>query len=182
MKKTKNNLEEAERQNMFAVWSYDGKMVYENIIEATKDFDDKHCIGVGGYGIVYKAVLPTSQVVAIKKFHPLSADSVVNLKAFTSEICSLTEIRHRNIIKLYGFCSHPRHSFLVYQFLEGGNLKETLSNKEEAVNFEWIRRANVVRGVVDALSYMHHDCSPPIVHRDISNKNIMLDLEYEAHI
>ena len=104
--KAKNNLE-AEHQNMFAAWSYDGKMVYENIIEATKDFDDKHCIGVGGYGIVYKVVLITGQVVAIKKFHPLSEDSVVNLKAFTSEIRSLTEIRHRNIVKLYGFCSHP---------------------------------------------------------------------------
>ena len=182
MKKTKNNLEEAERQNMFAVWSYDGKMVYENIIEATKDFDDKHCIGVGGYGIVYKAVLSTSQVVAIKKFHPLSADSVVNLKAFTSEICSLTEIRHRNIIKLYGFCSHPRHLLLVYEFLEGGSLEKILNNDELAPEFDWAKRLNVVKGVASALSYMHHDCSHPIIHRDISSKNVLLDSKYEAHL
>ena len=114
--KTEIKPKEEEHQNMFAVWSYDGKMVYEKIIEATEDFDDKHIIGIGGHGIVYKAELSTGQVVAIKKLHPLSKDSVVNLKAFTSEIRSLTEIRHRNIVKLHGFCSHPRHLLLVYQF------------------------------------------------------------------
>ncbi|KAK7848970.1 putative leucine-rich repeat receptor-like protein kinase [Quercus suber] len=180
--KTKNNLEEAEHQNMFAVWSYDGKIVYENIIEATKDFDDQHCIGVGGYGIVYKAVLPTGQVVAIKKFYPLSKDSVVNLKAFTSEIRSLTEIRHCNIVKLYGFCSHPRHLFLVYEFLEGGSLEKILNNDELAREFDWAKRLNVVKGVASALSYMHHDCSRPIIHRDISSKNVLLDFIYEAHL
>ena len=91
---------------MFALWSYDGKMVYENIIEATEDFAEKHCIGVGRYGIVYKAELSIGQVV-IKKLHPLLEDSAVNLKAFTSEIRSLIEIRHRNIVKLHGFCSQP---------------------------------------------------------------------------
>ena len=71
---------------------------------------------------------------------------------------------------------------MVYEFLEGGSLKELLCNKEEVVNFEWIKRANIVEGVVDTSSYMHHDCSPPIVHQDISSKNILLDSEYVAHI
>ena len=71
---------------------------------------------------------------------------------------------------------------MVYEFLEEGSLKEILCNREEAVNFEWIKRANIVKGVADALSYMHHDCSPPIVHRDISSKNILLDSKYVAHI
>ena len=97
-------------------------MVYENIIEATEDFDSKYCIGVGGHGIVYKTELPTSQVVAMKKLHPLLTDETFNQKTFTSEIHALTEIRHRNIVKLYGFCSHPRHSLLVYEYLEGGSL------------------------------------------------------------
>ena len=177
-----NNRREVQNGNILAIWSCDGKMLYENIIEATEEFDSKHCVGVGGCGSVYKAELQAGQVVAVKKLHSVEDDGISNAKAFENEIHALLEIRHRNMVKLYGFCSHPRHSFLVYQFLEGGNLKETLSNKEEAVNFEWIRRANVVRGVADALSYMHHDCSPPIVHQDISSKNIMLDLEYEAHI
>ncbi|KAI8566159.1 hypothetical protein RHMOL_Rhmol02G0018000 [Rhododendron molle] len=54
---------------LFEIWSFDGKLVHENIIRATEDFNDKHCIGVGGYGIVYRAELPSGQVVAIKKFH-----------------------------------------------------------------------------------------------------------------
>ncbi|KAM3699038.1 hypothetical protein ACJW31_06G231000 [Castanea mollissima] len=177
-----NSQREVQKGNMLAIWSCDEKMVYENIIEATEGFDSKHCVGVGGCGSVYKAELQAGQVVAVKKLHSVEDGGISNAKAFENEIHALLEIRHRNVVKLYGFCSHPRHSFLVYQFLEGGNLKETLSNREEAVNFEWIRRVSVVRGVADALSYMHHDCSPPIVHRDISSKNIMLDLEYEAHI
>ena len=97
-------------------------MVYENIIEATEDFDSKYCIGVGGHESVYKAELPTSQVVAVKKLHPLPNGETSNQKTFMSEIQALTEIRHRNIVKLYGFCSHPRHSLLVYEYLEGGSL------------------------------------------------------------
>ena len=61
-------------------------------------------------------------------------------------------------------------------------MKDLLSNEEEVVSFDWIKRANVVRGVADALSYMHHNCSPPIIHRDISSKNILLDSKCEAHI
>ena len=157
-------------------------MVYENIIEAMEEFDSKDCIGVGGYGSVYKAELQTSEVVAVKKLHPLPDGKISNQKAFTSEIRALIEIRHRNIVKLYGFCSHPKHSLLVYEFLEGGSLVKLLNSEEGAKTFDWIKRVDVVKGVVNALSYMHHDCSPPIIHRDISSKNVLLDLEYEAHI
>jgi tRNA A-37 threonylcarbamoyl transferase component Bud32 len=180
--KTKTKPKEAELQNMFTVWSYDEKMVYENIIEATEDFDDKHCIGVGRSGIVYKAEMLTGQVVAVKKFRPFLEDGVVNLKSFTSEIRSLTEIRHRNIVRLHGFCSHPRHSLLVYEFLEGGSLEKILKSDELAIDFNWVKRVNVVKGVASALSYMHHDCSHRIIHRDISSKNVLLDSEYEAHV
>ena len=107
---------------------------------------------------------------------------MVNLKAFTSEIRSLTEIRHRNIVKLYGFCSHPRHLPLVYEFLEGGNLEKILNNDELAQEFDWAKRLNVVKGVANALSYMHHDCSHPIIHCVISSKNVLLDSKYEAYL
>ena len=180
VKKTKDKPREVHNDNLFAIWSYDGKMVYQNIIEATEEFDSKYCIGVGGFGSVYKAELQASQVVAVKKLHPLPDGEIANQKAFVSEIRALTVIRHRNIIKLYGFCSHPKHSLLVYEFLEGGSLVKLLNSEEGT--FDWIKRANVVKGVANALSYMHHDCSPPIIHRDISSKNVLLDLEYEAHI
>ncbi|PRQ52050.1 putative protein kinase RLK-Pelle-LRR-XI-1 family [Rosa chinensis] len=126
--------------------------------------------------------MQTGQIVAVKKIHTVQDGSgVANLKAFESEIHALSEIRHRNNVKLYSFCTHPRHSFLVYQFLEGGSLEKLLHNVNEIFMFEWIARVNVVKSVA-ALSYMHHDCLHPIVHRDISSKDILLDLEYNAYI
>ena len=57
-----------------------------------------------------------------------------------------------------------------------------MKNDKQVVEFEWVKRVNVIKGVANALSYMHHDCLPPIIHRDISSKNILLDSEYEGHI
>ncbi|XP_022764355.1 MDIS1-interacting receptor like kinase 2-like [Durio zibethinus] len=167
----------------FTVRGYNGRILYENIIEATEDFSSNNCIGSGGYGAVYKAALPIGEVVAVKKLHQ-SEDSMIsnNLKAFESEIHALSEIRHRNIVKLYGFCSHPKNSFLVYEFVERGSLKMVLRNKDTAMELDWEKRLNVVKGVANALSYMHHDHSPPIIHRDISSNNVLLDLDYEAHV
>ncbi|KAJ1421468.1 Tyrosine-protein kinase, active site [Sesbania bispinosa] len=113
---------------------------------------------LGGQGCVYKVELPTSLVVAVKKLHSLTNEETSNFKAFTSEVQALTELKHR------------------------GSLDQMLNNETRAMAFDWKRRVNVVKGVANALSYMHHDCSPPIVHCDISSKNVLLDLEYEAHI
>ncbi|CAL5435675.1 unnamed protein product [Camellia sinensis] len=182
VRNTKNEPSRVNHDNVFAIWSYDGKMVYENIIKVTENFSAKYCVGEGGYGTVYKADLPNGQVVAVKKLHATLDDDSANLKGFTSEIRALTEIRHHNIVKLYGYCSHPRHSFLVYEFLEGGSLGKVLSTDDDIVVFDWIKRVNTVKGVANALSYMHHDCFQPIIHRDISSKNVLFDLEYDAHI
>ena len=137
---------------------------------------------MGAYGDVYKAELQIGQVVAVKKLHALSDDGIVNLKPFESEICALIEIRHCNIVKLHGFCSHPRLLLLVYEFLEGGILDKVLKVDEQAMKFDWVNSLNVVKSVASALSYMHHDCSCPIIHRDISSKNVLLDFECEARI
>ncbi|KAE9596246.1 hypothetical protein Lal_00048720 [Lupinus albus] len=181
-RETEEQATEEQIQNLFSIWNYDGHIVYENIIEATEDFDDRYLIGEGGSGAVYKATLHTGQVVAVKKLHATLNGEMHNLKAFKSEVEALTKIIHRNIVKLYGFCSHPRISFLVYEFLEGGSLDKVLNNDTQAVMFDWNRRVNVVKGVANALYHLHHGCSLPIVHRDISSKNVILDLEYEAHI
>ncbi|KAK1371335.1 Protein kinase domain-containing protein [Heracleum sosnowskyi] len=173
---------EVRDKNMFVVWSHDGKMVYENIITATENFDTKYIIGTGGSGTVYKAELENGLLVAVKKLHMPDDVEMETFKSFISEIRVLTVIRHRNIVKLYGFCSHSKHSFLVYEFLEGGSLWKKLSSNDEAEQFEWEKRLIVIKGVANALSYMHHGSVPPIVHRDISSNNIMLDSELEAHI
>ncbi|XP_077252018.1 putative leucine-rich repeat receptor-like protein kinase At1g35710 [Tasmannia lanceolata] len=148
-----------------------------NIIDAIEDFDEKHCIGEGGYGRVYKAALPTGQVVAVKKPHKLEDSEHIDQRSFINEVRALTEIRHRNIVKLYGFCSHPRCMFLVYENMERGNLANILSSEEGAMELH-----NIIKVVAHSLSYMHHDCIQPILHRDISSKNILLDSEFEAHV
>ncbi|KAL7176149.1 hypothetical protein ACSBR2_029668 [Camellia fascicularis] len=161
---TKNEPRQVNNENLFAIWSYDGKMVYESIIETTENFSTKHCVGDGGCGIVYQADLTSGQVVAVKKLHVSPDGDLANLKGFTSEIRALTKICHHNIVKLYGYCSHQRHSFLVYEFLEGGSLGKILSMEDHVLYFDWIKRVNVVKDVANALSYMHRDCSPAIIH------------------
>ncbi|KAK3425857.1 hypothetical protein EUGRSUZ_F02415, partial [Eucalyptus grandis] len=182
IRKTEATLANGSNENPWVIWSFDGRMVYESIIEATEEFDAKYCISVGGQGSVYKAQLQTGETLAVKKFKEAVDIEMVNQKAFEQEIHALTEVRHRNIIRLRGFCSSSRHSFLVYKFLESSSLKDVLNNEERMATFGWNMRVNVVKGVAYALSYMHHECSPPIIHRDVSSKNILLDEEYAAHV
>ncbi|KAJ6952919.1 MDIS1-interacting receptor like kinase 2-like [Populus alba x Populus x berolinensis] len=169
-------------RNLFTILGHDGKLLYENIIAATEEFNSNYCIGEGGYGIVYKAVMPTERVVAVKKLHQSQTDKLSDFKAFETEVCVLANIRHRNIVKLYGFCSHAKHSFLVYEFIERGSLRKIITSDEQAIEMDWMKRLNVVKGMAGALSYLHHSSSPPIIHRDITSNNVLLDLEYEAHV
>ncbi|CAK9170768.1 unnamed protein product [Ilex paraguariensis] len=165
--------------DLFSISTYDGRAMYNDVLQSTKEFDATYCIGQGGYGIVYKAKLQLANTVAVKKLY---SSEIEDSKGFLNEVRALTEIRHRNIVKFYGFCSHSRHSFLVYEYLERGSLAKILSMEDEAKKLDWSKRVRIVKGVAHALSYMHHDCLPPIVHRDITSGNILLDTDYEAHV
>ncbi|XP_059452553.1 MDIS1-interacting receptor like kinase 2-like [Corylus avellana] len=180
--KTQSMSTQRKNGNLFSIWNYDGNIAYEDIIQATEDFDIKYCIGTGGYGSVYKAELPSGKIVALKKLHRLEAENPTFDKSFKNEIKVLTEIRHRNIIKLYGFCLHKRCMFLVYEYKERGSLFCVLNNDIEAVELDWSKRVNIIKGTAHALSYMHHDCIPTIVHRDISSNNILLNNKLEAFV
>lgn len=166
----------------FKIWSYNGKTItYSDIIETTEDFDIRYCIGTGCYGSVYRAHLPKiGKVVAVKKLHRFEADNPGYDMCFRNEAKVLSEIRHRNIVKLLGFCLDRRCMFLIYDYLERGSLFCVLRDEVEALELDWIKRVNVVKGTADALCYMHHDCSPPILHRDISSNNILLNSKLEA--
>ncbi|CAL5416702.1 unnamed protein product [Camellia sinensis] len=155
----------------------------EDIINATEDFNDEYCIGVAWSARVFNAKLPSGQVVAVKKLSTTTETmEIEDCKSFTNEIVTLTEIRHRNIVKLYGYCSHERHTFLVYEFMKRGSLANVLSSDKEAKELDWFKRVEVILSVAHALYYIHHSCMPPIIHRDISSKNVLLNLELEAHV
>ncbi|KAM7486932.1 hypothetical protein LguiA_002941 [Lonicera macranthoides] len=166
--------------NMSSIWNYDGTIAYEDIIRSTNEFDIAHCIGTGGYGSVYRAQLPSGKVVALKKLHHFEAEEPAFDKSFKNEVKVLSNIRHKNIVKLYGFCLHNRSMFLVYEYMENGSLFYALRDDVEAVELDWTKRVNIVKGIAHALSYMHHDCTPPIVHRDISSNNILLNSKQDA--
>ncbi|KAK1692257.1 hypothetical protein QYE76_008954 [Lolium multiflorum] len=166
--------------NIFSIWNFDGKIAFEDIISAIEDFDEKYCIGVGGYGSVFKVELDSGVIFAVKLLHLMEEYS--DEGTFHAEIEVLTKIRHRCIVKLYGFCSHSHCKFLVYDLIERGSLSSILHEQELAKELDWPRRVAVVRDVAQALSYLHHDCDDPIVHRDIKSSNILLDLDYKAYV
>ncbi|XAR51503.1 Non-specific serine/threonine protein kinase [Bertholletia excelsa] len=171
-----------ENGDICSIWNYDGKIGYEDIIKATNNFDIKYCIGTGGYGSVYKVQLPKGKVVALKKLHHHETEELAFVKCFKNEVQMLSNIRHRNIVKLYGFCLHNRDMFLVYEYMERGSLFCTLRIDEEAIELGWTQRINTIQAVAHALSYLHHDCTPPIVHRDISSNNILFNSKLEAFV
>ncbi|KAI6700544.1 hypothetical protein NL676_014868 [Syzygium grande] len=168
--------------DFLSIWNYDGRIAYEDIINATEDFDIKYCIGTGGYGSVYRAQLPNGKIVALKKLHRLEAEDPSFDQSFRNEVKHLTEVRHRSIIKLHGFCLHRRCMFLVYEYMERGSLFCALRDDIEAMELDWFKRLNIVWDVAHALSYLHHDCARPIVHRDISSNNILLDNKMQAFL
>ncbi|XP_059281187.1 MDIS1-interacting receptor like kinase 2-like, partial [Lycium ferocissimum] len=158
----------------------DGKALYRDILNATEEFDAKFCIGKGGHGSVYKVNIPSLGNIAVKRLHSSSENA--HPKCFMNEVRVLIGIKHRNIVNLYGYCSNAKNSLLVYEYVERGSLSSILSNEVESKKLDWLKRVNIIKGVAFALSYMHQDCSPPIVHRDISSSNVLLDLEYEARV
>ena len=94
----------------------------------------------------------------------------------------LSKIWHRNIVKLHGYCLHKRCMFLVYEFMERGSLSCALSNDVEVVKLDWAKRADIIKVIAHALSYMYHECILTIFHRDISSNNILLNFELEAFV
>ncbi|XP_019096008.1 PREDICTED: probable leucine-rich repeat receptor-like protein kinase At1g35710 [Camelina sativa] len=182
--KNRKNNSDAETGETLSIFCYDGKIKYQDIIQSTNGFDPRYLIGIGGYGNVYKANLP-SAIVAVKKLHQTMDEEmskpVVN-QEFLNEVRALTEIRHPNVVKLFGFWAHRRHTFLIYEYMEKGSFKKNLADDIEAKHLNWTKRINIVKGVAYALPYMHHDSSTLIVHHDISSDNILLDNDYEAKI
>ncbi|XP_040252123.2 MDIS1-interacting receptor like kinase 2-like isoform X1 [Aegilops tauschii subsp. strangulata] len=171
----------AEARDLFSVWNFDGRLAFDDIVRATEDFDDKYIIGTGGYGKVYKSQLQDGQLVAVKKLHQ-TEEELDGERRFRREMEILSQIRQRSIVKMYGFCSHPAYKFLVYDYIEQGSLHRTLENEDLAKELDWQNRIALATDVAQAISYLHHKCSPPIIHRDITSNNILLDTTFKAFV
>ncbi|KAF6981633.1 hypothetical protein CFC21_000090 [Triticum aestivum] len=170
-----------EARDLFSVWNFDGRLAFDDIVRVTEDFNDNYIIGTGGYGKVYKTQLQDGQLVAVKKLHQ-TEEQLDDERRFRSEMEILSQIRQRSIVKMYGFCSHPAYKFLVYDYIQQGSLHRTLENVELAKELDWQKRIALATDVSQAISYLHHECSPPIIHRDITSNNILLDTTLKAFI
>jgi serine/threonine protein kinase len=166
------------------IWGRDGKFSFTDIVHATDNFNSAFCIGQGGSGIVYKAKLSAGQTVAVKRILVQDIGEVqeINKKSFENEIRALTEVRHRNIVKLHGFCLSGCYMYLIFEYLERGSLANVLYGTDGEKKLNWATRVKIIQGIAHALAYLHHDCTPPIVHRDIKLNNILLDCDLEPRL
>ncbi|CAN8312328.1 unnamed protein product [Cochlearia groenlandica] len=155
---------------------------YREIRKATDDFNAMNKIGVGGFGSVYKGRLKDGKIAAIKV---LSAESRQGVREFLTEINVISEIKHDNLVKLYGCCVEGNHRILVYNYLENNSLDKTLlagGYTLSGIQFDWTMRANICIGVAKGLAFLHEEVRPHVIHRDIKASNILLDKDLSPMI
>ncbi|XP_047324010.1 receptor-like protein kinase isoform X2 [Impatiens glandulifera] len=156
------------------------------IMLATENLDDKYLIGKGAHGKVYKVSLPNPDHVKQEGVVHYAAKKLVFSgsirKSMVREIETVGRVRHRNLVKLENFWLRKEYGLILYQYMENGSLHDVLQEISPPRNLEWNERYRIAIGVANGLSYLHHDCDPPIVHRDIKPMNILLDLDMEPHI
>ncbi|KAG4192364.1 hypothetical protein ERO13_A07G152500v2 [Gossypium hirsutum] len=146
---------------------------------------ESNVVGMGATGVVYKAEMPqVNTTVAIKKLWKSGTDiETGNSDDFIGEVNLLGKLRHRNIVRLLGFLHNDTSMMIVYEFMQNGSLGEALHGKQAGrLLVDWISRYNVALGIAQGLAYLHHDCHPPVIHRDIKSNNILLDANLEARI
>uniref|UniRef100_A0A1J3CNV8 non-specific serine/threonine protein kinase n=1 Tax=Noccaea caerulescens TaxID=107243 RepID=A0A1J3CNV8_NOCCA len=154
---------------------------YADILKATSNFSEERVVGRGGYGTVYRGVLPDGREVAVKK---LQREGTEAEKEFRAEMEVLSanafgDWAHPNLVRLYGWCLDGSEKILVHEYMGGGSLEELITDKTK---IPWKKRIDIATDVARALVFLHHECYPSIVHRDVKASNVLLDKHGNARV
>ncbi|KAH6813580.1 hypothetical protein C2S51_022598 [Perilla frutescens var. frutescens] len=147
-----------------------------DILRGTEGWSDKHVIGRGKHGTVYRA-----QSVKSNKHWAVKKVDLTETK-FNSEMKILNQVRHRNILRMGGYSIRNGYGYIVTEYMPEGTLYQLLHKRRPRVPLNWEQRYHIALGIAQGLSYLHHDCVPQIIHRDIKSDNILLDSEFEPKI
>jgi serine/threonine protein kinase len=152
---------------------------YEELAAATSGFSSANMLGQGGFGYVYKGVLAGSgKEVAVKQ---LKSGSGQGEREFQAEVEIISRVHHRHLVSLVGYCIAGNQRMLVYEFVANNTLEHHLYAKDGPV-MDWNTRMKIALGSAKGLAYLHEDCHPRIIHRDIKAANILLDNNFEAMV
>ncbi|XP_021715386.1 L-type lectin-domain containing receptor kinase IV.2-like isoform X2 [Chenopodium quinoa] len=152
---------------------------YKDIYIATKGFKDSELLGFGGFGKVYKGVIPSKHTpVAVKK---ISHDSRQGMREFVAEIVTMRRLRHRNLVQLLGYCRRKGELLLMYDYMPNGSLDKFLFKNKNS-DLSWSQRFNIAKGVASALLYLHEEWEQVVLHRDVKASNVLLDADMNARL
>ncbi|XP_052201096.1 receptor-like serine/threonine-protein kinase SD1-8 isoform X2 [Diospyros lotus] len=152
---------------------------FDTIAIATDNFGNENKLGQGGFGIVYRGVLPEGEKIAVKR---LSKNSGQGTEEFKNEVQLIARLQHRNLVRLLGCCVDMEEKMLIYEYMENKSLDFILFNKESSSLLDWPRRFNIICGIARGLLYLHQDSRFRIIHRDLKASNILLDREMNPKI
>ncbi|KAI3723101.1 hypothetical protein L2E82_34449 [Cichorium intybus] len=156
------------------------KLTFADLLEATNGFDNNCLIGSGGFGDVYRAQLKDNTVVAIKKLIHVSGQGD---REFMAEMETIGKIKHRNLVPLLGYCKVGDERLLVYEYMKFGSLEDVLHDrKKTGLKLNWNTRRKIAIGSARGLAFLHHNCIPHIIHRDMKSSNVLLDENLEARV
>ncbi|KAF5448517.1 hypothetical protein F2P56_029043 [Juglans regia] len=154
------------------------KFSYEELVSATNNFAEENKLGEGGFGGVYKGFInELNSYVAVKR---VSRGSKQGIKEYASEVKSISQLRHRNLVQLTGWCHEKKDLLLVYEFMPNGSLDLHLFKGESLLT--WVMRYNIAQGLAFALLYLHEEWEQCVLHRDIKSSNVMLDSSFNAKL
>ncbi|CAN6361369.1 unnamed protein product [Urochloa humidicola] len=173
-----NNSRLSSPRGRSGVFDNNRQFTYKELKLMTENFREE--IGRGGFGPVFKGYLDNETPIAVKMRSNTSSQGD---KEFLAEAQHLTRIHHRNLVSLIGYCKDKKHMALVYEYMHGGNLEDRLRGDTfGATALTWHQRLKVAIDSAHGLEYLHKSCQPPLIHRDVKTKNILLSANLVAKI